>query len=254
MAEDGQDELLSQWGQMSLYKPYYASRSVEKRTQELPVTEFDILKASHKFLREDAEQAGSSSTNNAWNDQLAKKYYDSLYREFALCNLKHYKSGNFALRWRTENEVLGGTGETTCANMRCEYHRPHSASNSLPPPLSTLELPFAYEEHGEVKRALVKVVLCPGCVKKLMWKRNREKRLSTKGKDVDEGSGDTNAKTVHDEDGSEPGDDSGSGKRRGIRPRRSRSRSPRSRERKRSRRETRRSSSSLKRREGETVS
>lgn len=228
---------------MSLYKPYYPSRSVEKRTQELPVTEFDILKASHKFLREDAEEAGSSSTNNAWNDQLAKKYYDSLYREFALCNLKHYKSGNFALRWRTENEVLDGTGETTCANMRCAYHRPPSASNDLPPPLSTLELPFAYEEHGEVKQALVKVVLCPGCVKKLMWKRNREKRSSTKGKDVEEGNGDTNDKTVRDEDGSEPGDDSV--KRQGIRS------LPRSRSRSRERKRSRRSSSSLK---GETVS
>ncbi|KAI6102433.1 folate-sensitive fragile site protein Fra10Ac1-domain-containing protein [Pisolithus thermaeus] len=243
---------------MSLYKPYYTSRSVEKRTQEIPVTEFDILKASHKFLRDDVEQAGSSTNNasssSSWNDQLAKKYYDTLYREFALCNLKHYKSGNFALRWRTENEVLDGTGETTCANMRCEYHRPHSPSNSLPPPLTTLELPFSYEEHGEVKQALVKVVLCPGCLKKLMWKRNREKRLSAKGKDVEGENGDTNEKRVHDNDGdeyrSEPGDDSGSGKRREISSHpRSRSRSPRSHERKRNRREDtpHRSSSSRKR-------
>lgn len=30
----------------------------------------------------------------SWNDQLAAKYYANLYREFALCDLKHYKSGN----------------------------------------------------------------------------------------------------------------------------------------------------------------
>ena len=30
-------------------------------------------------------------------------------------------------------------------------------------------------EHGEHKSALVKVVLCPRCLKKLMWKRNKEK-------------------------------------------------------------------------------
>lgn len=53
-------------------------------------TEFDILKASHKFLRED-EDPGA---HNSWNDQLAQKYYDSLFREFAVCDLKHYKSGN----------------------------------------------------------------------------------------------------------------------------------------------------------------
>ncbi|KAG8213324.1 folate-sensitive fragile site protein Fra10Ac1-domain-containing protein [Butyriboletus roseoflavus] len=111
------------------------------------VTEFDILRAAHRFLRNDSD--GTTS----WNDQLAKKYYNSLYREFAICDLKHYRSGNFALRWRTESEVLDGTGETSCANARCERHRARS--------LSTLELPFAYEEHGEHKEALVKVVPMP---------------------------------------------------------------------------------------------
>jgi protein FRA10AC1 len=43
------------------------------------------------------------------------------------------------------------------------------------PPLNTVELPFAYEEHGERKSALVKVVLCGKCLKKLMWKREKEK-------------------------------------------------------------------------------
>jgi hypothetical protein len=42
-----------------------------------------------RFLRDDTEAEAST-----WNDQLAKKYYDSLYREFAICDLKHYKSGN----------------------------------------------------------------------------------------------------------------------------------------------------------------
>jgi Folate-sensitive fragile site protein Fra10Ac1 len=53
-------------------------------------TEFDILKATHKFLREDADGGSSAS----WNEQLAQKYYSSLFREFAVCDLKHYKSGN----------------------------------------------------------------------------------------------------------------------------------------------------------------
>ncbi|KAF8554468.1 hypothetical protein OG21DRAFT_1376044, partial [Imleria badia] len=146
----------------------YTSRTAPKPEQPAAVTEFDILKASHKFLRDDAEADGSTGTS--WNDQLAKKYYDSLYREFAICDLKHYKSGNFALRWRTETEVLGGIGETSCANTRCEHHRPPCT-----PDLSTLELPFAYEEHGEQKEALVKIVLCPRCVRKLMWKRRHDK-------------------------------------------------------------------------------
>ena len=44
-------------------------------------------------------------------------------------------------------------------------------------PLTTLELPFVYEEHGENKSALVKVVLCGKCLKKLMWKRTKEKGI-----------------------------------------------------------------------------
>lgn len=133
----------------------------------LGTTEFEILKASHKFLR-DGEERGSS-----WDEQLAAKYYSSLYREFALCDLKHFKSGNFAMRWRTEEEVLGGFGESTCGNTRCEYHRMAREIT-----LTTMELPFAYVEHGENKSALVKVVLCGSCVRKLMWKRRKERERS----------------------------------------------------------------------------
>lgn len=70
---------------MSLYSKPSSSTSF--------ATEFDILKASHKFLREDEEDA-AEAPNASWNDQLAQKYYGSLFREFAVCDLKHYKSGN----------------------------------------------------------------------------------------------------------------------------------------------------------------
>ncbi|KAF8655500.1 hypothetical protein AX16_003030 [Volvariella volvacea WC 439] len=157
---------------------HYSSTSKGNNAGPSGLTEFEILKASHKFLREDD---GNEKDLN-WNEQLAAKYYASLYREFAVCDLKHYKSGNFALRWRTENEVLSGAGETTCGNTRCEHHRPQGDPDELDDrsrpssvPLTTLELPFAYQEHGENKSALVKVVLCGKCVKKLMWKRNKER-------------------------------------------------------------------------------
>ncbi|KAK0194060.1 folate-sensitive fragile site protein Fra10Ac1-domain-containing protein [Armillaria mellea] len=130
-------------------------------------TEFEILKASHKFLREEDDEKDSS-----WEDKLASKYYSSLYREFAVCDLKHYKSGNFALRWRTEEEVLSGAGETTCGNTRCVHHNP---SDNYKTSLTTLELPFTYSEHGETKSALVKAVLCKKCLDKMMWKRRKER-------------------------------------------------------------------------------
>jgi len=152
---------------MALYK--YSSPS-EGTSKPVGITEFEILKASHKFLRDDDEKASS------WDEQLAVKYYTSLYREFAVCDLKHYKSGNFALRWRTEEEVLSGYGEATCGNTRCQHHfAPRSQDGGSKPSLTTLELPFSYMEQGEKKSALVKVALCEKCVKKLMWKRQKEK-------------------------------------------------------------------------------
>jgi protein FRA10AC1 len=81
----------------------------------------------------------------------------------------------FALRWRTESEVLSGAGERSCGNTRCPLHTPPPDEEDRIPGLATLELPFAYEEHGEKKSALVKIVLCARCVRKLMWKREREK-------------------------------------------------------------------------------
>jgi len=151
---------------MALYK--YGGPSDSNTSKPVGITEFEILKASHKFLRDDDEKPSS------WDEQLATKYYTSLYREFAVCDLKHYKSGNFALRWRTEEEVLSGSGETTCGNTRCQRHfaSRYSGQDS---PLTTLELPFSYVEQGESKSALVKVALCDKCVKKLMWKRQKEK-------------------------------------------------------------------------------
>ncbi|KAF9489624.1 hypothetical protein BDN71DRAFT_1401318 [Pleurotus eryngii] len=148
---------------MALYPYIRAGQS----SRHISHPEFDILKASHKFLRDDED-----SKDLQWNEQLAAKYYDNLYREFAVCDLKHYKTGNFALRWRTESEVLSGAGETSCGNTRCEHH---AAPEGSGPRLTTLELPFAYEEHREAKSALVKVVLCPKCRKKLLWKRQKEK-------------------------------------------------------------------------------
>ncbi|KAI0342687.1 hypothetical protein BDW22DRAFT_1484270 [Trametopsis cervina] len=167
---------------MALYKPGSSSSQAAVLAGR---TEFEILKESHKFLREDG------NNEHTWEDKLAQKYYDSLFREYAVCDLKHYKSGNFALRWRTESEVVSGAGETTCGNTRCASHAPrnHDPEDGPMPGLTTLELPFVYVEKRENKMALVKVVLCERCCRKLMWKRNKEKekeRGKEKGKQREE--------------------------------------------------------------------
>ncbi|BGP54660.1 hypothetical protein JCM8202v2_002247 [Rhodotorula sphaerocarpa] len=141
--------------------------------------DLDVLKERHQFVRDSAVDPASLP----WEDQLASRFYDSLFKEYAVVNLKHYKSGNIALRWRTEDEVLAGIGHLTCGSLRCPFHEPSpaildalaSASASagdsfLPDPDSTaplvdarldeLEMPFGYVETGQKKVALVKVVLC----------------------------------------------------------------------------------------------
>ncbi|KAG5337282.1 hypothetical protein C0989_009928 [Termitomyces sp. Mn162] len=159
---------------------YHQHGTTSRSLPRSGLSEFEILRNAHKFLRDEDD---TDVKKQSWDEQLASKYYASLYREFAVCDLKHYKSGNFALRWRTENEVLSGAGETTCGNTRCEHHQPlpeYLQRSAGPPLLTTLELPFAYEEHGENKSALVKIVLCKRCVDKLMWKRRQEKGKAVK--------------------------------------------------------------------------
>lgn len=55
-----------------------------------------------RFIRdEDAgeESSPSSSTKGkSWEEALALKYEASLFREFAVCDLKHYKLGNVSLQ------------------------------------------------------------------------------------------------------------------------------------------------------------
>ncbi|CCO29642.1 Protein FRA10AC1 [Rhizoctonia solani AG-1 IB] len=135
-------------------------------------TEMDGLVEHHKFLRDDDEKELEQLSPE---ERIAVKYYRGLFKEFAVVDLKHYKSGNFALRWRTETEVISGLGQFTCGNARCAYHQADDDRPVPQPKLITLELPFGYVEDGEAKSALVKVVLCERCKKKLMWKRDKDR-------------------------------------------------------------------------------
>jgi len=143
-------------------------------------TDFDVLKDAHRFLRND----GEDEANLTYDDSIALKYYRSLFKEFAICDLKHYKSGNFSLRWRTEDEVVDGIGQFTCGNPRCSRHTPEGMKKKEKT-LITLELPFGYSEDGATKSALVKVVLCGRCKKKLTWKRDQEKEAAVKVGTID---------------------------------------------------------------------
>lgn len=118
---------------------------------------------------------------------LATKYYNTLFREYAICNLKHARSGKVGLRWRSEAEVLSGIGHLTCSSLRCEHHQPlpelaarfeddpDSETPLVQVRLGEYEVPFVYEERGERKECLVKVVLCEEDGRRLVRGRRKAK-------------------------------------------------------------------------------
>ena len=111
---------------------YYRSR--DKR-------DIDVIKENHQFLWEEDDSV------DTWGKQIAKKYYDKLFKEYCICDLRHYKENKVGLRWRIEKEVVSGKGQFDCGEQHCSENK-H---------LRTWEVNFAYIEHGEKKNALVKI-------------------------------------------------------------------------------------------------
>ncbi|GAB5591327.1 hypothetical protein Unana1_06227 [Umbelopsis nana] len=122
-------------------------------------TEIELLQENHRFVRDLDEEA----TDITWEQRIAKRYYDKLFKEYAICELKRYKEGKIAMRWRTENEVVLGKGQFECGSTRC-----NNIEN-----LKSWEVNFGYIENGEKKNELVKLRLCPSCSDKLNYKTQK---------------------------------------------------------------------------------
>ncbi|KAF4664876.1 hypothetical protein FOL47_004889 [Perkinsus chesapeaki] len=131
-----------------------------------PLSDYAALRSKHRFVRDPDDDADES-----WANQLAKEYYDRLYHEYVICDLKGYRKNQIGFRWQTEQEMLQGKGQMRCANMRCTSTQQ----------LRTFEVDFAYKEHGEHRRELVKVRLCYPCSIKLNWRSI--KKAKRKGKE-----------------------------------------------------------------------
>jgi protein FRA10AC1 len=114
----------------------------------------EYLFLANRFVRSDQNE------ESTWEQRVAKKYYDKLFKEYAICELKFYKQGKIALRWRTEKEVMVGKGQFMCASTQCDSNKG----------LKSWEVNFSYVEDGEKKNELVKVRLCPECSEKLNYK------------------------------------------------------------------------------------
>ena len=130
--------------------------------------DYQILRQNHKFLRDEENEPetveeflqGEKITKENYGKILAMKYYEKLYKQYVLVDLRFYEEGRVGCRWRTAGEVKRGKGERVCGNLGCE------AGGRL----LVFEMNFGYVEEGEKKNALVKVSVCRECEKKLNFK------------------------------------------------------------------------------------
>uniref|UniRef100_A0A0N5BFL1 Protein FRA10AC1 n=1 Tax=Strongyloides papillosus TaxID=174720 RepID=A0A0N5BFL1_STREA len=121
----------------------------------------DIVKNHMKFIYD----TNVDENRMTWEEKLAKRYYDRIYKEFCIADLSKYKENKIALRWRLEMEVKKGKGQFICGGKDCEI-----IEN-----LSTWEVNFKYKDEDEIKNALVKVRLCEECSKKLNFHSVKKK-------------------------------------------------------------------------------
>jgi len=127
--------------------------------------DIDVIRDHHRFLWTESE------AEESWEVQLAKRYYDKLFKEYCIIDLSRYKENQFGMRWRVEAEVVTGKGQFVCASKKCQERKK----------LRTWEVNFGYSEHGEKKNALVKCRLCFECSYKLNY-HHKKKELTKKKK------------------------------------------------------------------------
>ncbi|CAI5727260.1 unnamed protein product [Peronospora destructor] len=116
------------------------SSIVSYKNQHLSQHDLVVLKQKFQFIRDDDDDAEKGQTD--WQIRMSVRYYQQLFREYALADLSRYKEGKIGLRWRTDMEVVAGTGQFSCGNKQCDERAG----------LHSYELLFAYVEHGERKR------------------------------------------------------------------------------------------------------
>jgi len=144
-------------------------RSVPPR----PRSDFDVVHEEHRFLWNDGDRDASSLS---WEQRLAKRYHDKLFKEYALADMTRYREGQVGLRWRTESEVIDGKGQFVCGNKRCTSIED----------LASFELNFAYVERGERRQVLVKLRVCPRCERRLHYRQHKERKKERKRRRAEE--------------------------------------------------------------------
>jgi hypothetical protein len=135
------------------------------KSSDFQESDLEVLKEYHQFIRDDEFD---ENNKDDWKVRLARRYYDQLYKEYALTDLSHYEAGIIGMRWRTEQEIMNGKGQDFCGAIGC----------SLVDDLRNFEVPFSYEEDAITKAELVKVCLCKKCAKKLKFYQEKTSSAS----------------------------------------------------------------------------
>ncbi|RXN12082.1 FRA10AC1 [Labeo rohita] len=165
----GKDELLQKPFQKGKHtKLAHKNVAAHEWDRSKDKTDLDVVRENHRFLwREEDEE------DMTWEKELAKKYYDKLFKEYCIADLSRYKENKtllvsfagFNSFSGAHASLIGGmyvireTGQFLCGNKRCENKEG----------LKSWEVNFAYVEQGEKRNALVKLRLCPECSFKLNY-------------------------------------------------------------------------------------
>lgn len=142
------------------YVLHYNKSSAPQEQRQPLKTDQDTLRETYRFIRTEDDDV-----ENSWEQRLAKRYYDKLFREYCIADMSRYKDGKVGLRWRSEKEVISGKGQFVCGSRKCDAKEG----------LSSYEVNFAYNEAGQSKQALVKLRVCPRCADKLNYKREKDR-------------------------------------------------------------------------------
>jgi len=183
------------------YLMYYGGRNADfTRDASSDKRDIDVIRENHQFLWDEDEDGDDEEGSRSWERNLAKKYWDKLYKEYCICDLSRYKENKVAMRWRVEKEVVDGKGQFTCGNRKCKEREG----------MKTWEVNFAYLEHGDKKNALVKVRLCPDCSYKLNY-HSKKREIKKEKKMKKEAKRRRRKKNDSDDDEEDDDDDDESG-------------------------------------------
>lgn len=78
-------------------------------------TDRDVLREHHRFLWEDGD------TVDSWEKQLAKKYYDKLFREYCIADLSRYRENKVSgwLLWAVQTNGMDIKMDVFWPNSEC---------------------------------------------------------------------------------------------------------------------------------------